>query len=321
MGLLFMPFSATNSVLLGAWYNWLIPLWLVALGAVGAVGLLLAVYGLLVLTLPKLAAIARISAKETCSQPLFYVLLVLGAGLILLFSVIPYNTFGEDLKEMKISSLQLIMGMSVFLAVWSASVSISDELEGRTALTLLSKPVGRRQFIVGKFLGVLAPVFIMFIVLGVIFLAAVSYKVKYDARELMLPEPLWQQCQQEMLQIVPGLVLAFLETMVLAAISVAISTRLPKLPNLVICASIYVIGHLVPLLVQSAVGKLPIVTFVGQFLATVLPVLDHFNIQAAVAAGRDVPLSYLAWVAGYSVLYSTIAMLVALIMFEDRDLA
>jgi hypothetical protein len=145
--------------------------------------------------------------------------------------------------------------------------------------------------------------------------------VKYDARELMLPDPLWQQCQQEMLLIVPGLVLAFLETMVLAAISVAISTRLSMLPNLLICASVYAVGHLVPLLVQSSVGKLPTVTFVGQFLATVLPVLEHFNIEAAVTAGREVPLSYLAWVAGYSLLYSTIAMLVALILFEDRDLA
>ena len=38
-----------------------------------------------------------------------------------------------------------------------------------------------------------------------------------------------------MIGIVPGLVLAFMETVVLTAISVAISTRLPMLPNLVIC--------------------------------------------------------------------------------------
>jgi hypothetical protein len=53
----------------------------------------------------------------------------------------------------------------------------------------------------------------------------------------------------------------------------------------------------------------------------VLPVLDHFNVQAAVAGGVRIPLDYLAWAALYCVLYSAVAMLLALILFEDRDLA
>jgi Na+/glutamate symporter len=69
------------------------------------------------------------------------------------------------------------------------------------------------------------------------------------------------------------------------------------------------------------VGKFEIVRFVGQFLATVLPVLDHYNIQAAVAAGAVVPTSYLAMATLYCVIYSSIAMLLGLAMFEDRDLA
>ena len=120
---------------------------------------------------------------------------------------------------------------------------------------------------------------------------------------------------------IPRLVLAFLETVTLASVSVAISTRLPMLANLMICFSIYVLGHLVPQLVVSSVGKFPIVTFMGQLLATVLPVLEHFNIQAAVAGGASVPASYLLWALAYCVLYSTVAMLFALALFEDRDVA
>ena len=92
-----------------------------------------------------------------------------------------------------------------------------------------------------------------------------------------------------MIGTVPGLVLAFMETVVLTAISVAISTRLPMLPNLVICGSIYVLGHLGPLIVQSSVGQNEFVAFFGQLIALILPVLDHFNIQAAVAGGVPVP--------------------------------
>ena len=152
-------------------------------------------------------------------------------------------------------------------------------------------------------------------------LILVSYKVVYDARETSNPEPSWQLCSAEMIGIVPGLVLSFMETVVLTAISVAISTRLPMLPNLAICGSIYVLGHLGPLIVQSSVGQNEFVAFFGQLIALVLPVLDHFNIQAAVAGGVRVPPDYLAWAALYCVLYSSVAMLLALILFEDRDLA
>ena len=100
------------------------------------------------------------------------------------------------------------------------------------------------------------------------------------------PEPNSQQCLQEVERIAPGLVLAFLETTVMVSISVAISTRLGMLPNLVICLSIYVLGHLVPMLAKSAMGQMAIVTFIADLLAAILPVLDHFNIYGPIATGE-----------------------------------
>ena len=52
-----------------------------------------------------------------------------------------------------------------------------------------------------------------------------------------------------------------------------------------------------------------------------LPVLNDFNIQAAIAGGREVPAAYLGVAFVYCLLYATIAMLLALALFEDRDLA
>jgi ABC-type transport system involved in multi-copper enzyme maturation permease subunit len=311
----------TNLVLIGVLAPWLRPLWAVGLGAIVAVAMLLAVSWLLRLLAPKVAAIARTTAKEGLSQPLFYLLLLLGILALLLFPFIPYNTFGEDVKVLKDEGMTMIMLLAIILALWTASVSIAEEIEGRTALTLLSKPIGRRQFIFGKFLGILGPVTILFIVLGAVFLATVSYKVSYDARESALPDPTWHDCAQEMEKTTPGLVLALMETVVLTSISVAISTRLPMLPNLIISASIYILGHLAPMLLNSAMRQFEIVAFVARLFSTVLPVLDDFNIQAAIATGQKVPLAYLGWAGVYCLLYSSVAMLVALLLFEDRDLA
>ena len=274
------------------------------------------------LVAPRLSAIANTTAKQAVAHPVFIISMALGAFLLLTFIYIPYNTFGEDVKVLKDTGMTVIMVLSILVALWTASISVAEEIEGRTALTLLSKPIGRPQFVLGKFLGIIWPIALMFIFLGVIFLVTVSFKVVYDARETSKTAPEWQQCYEEMILIIPGLALALMEAIVLASISVAISTRLAMVANLTICGAVYVMGHLVPMIVESSLAdKFPIVGFFGMFIGVVFPVLDHFNIYAAVAGGADVPSVYLLWALGYCVIYCTIMMLLALLLFEDRDLA
>jgi ABC-type transport system involved in multi-copper enzyme maturation permease subunit len=313
--------NASDLVMFAMSAVWLRPLWRIGVGVLAVVVALIVVGTLVRLVAPKVAAIARATGKEAMSQPLFFILLALGVFLLMLFPFVPYHTLGEDIKMVKDEGLSLILVISAFFAVWTASGSIAEEIEGRTALTLLSKPVGRRQFIIGKFAGILIPVAIMFVVLGAVFLCSVSYKAVYDARETASPEPSAEQCTAELVQVAPGLALSFMETVVLAAISVAISTRLAMMANLLICFSIYFLGNLVPLLANSAVGKNEYVRFIADIQAAIFPVLDNFNISAGIATGQHVPVSYLGWAALYCVLYSLVALLVALLLFEDRDLA
>lgn len=307
--------------------NWVVPLWIVAVGA-AATGALLWLFGAFVSQFaPTVRAVMRTTAKEARSQPLFPIVVALGLVLVLVSAFLPYGTMGDDIKMMKDTGLMMILVLSIILAVCFASVAIADEIDGRTALTVLSKPLTRRQFIIGKFLGVLQPLVVYYIVLGALFLCVTSFKVKFEARENALPPPSVAQCQAEILNTAPALVLAFLETVVMTAVSVAAGTRLAMLPNMLVCATIYVVGHMTPLIVQSSVGKLPIVAFIGQFLSTLLPVLEHFNVQAAIASGRDATLTaldwanYIGWAALYAGLYTAILLLLSLLMFEDRDLA
>src|SRR5690606_20414201 len=116
-------------------------------------------------------------------------------------------------------------------------------------LTVLSKPIGRRDFIIGKFVGIVWSTGLLYVALSVVFLIVVSYKPVYDLKETAGSEVLWQQCFAEMMSIVPAMVLAFMEVVVFVAIGVAISTRLPIMANLLICFSIYLLGHLTPLIV------------------------------------------------------------------------
>lgn len=274
--------------------------------------------------MPKLSAVALATLKSEMAQPLFMIVTITGIVALLLFIFLPFNTLGEDIKVLKDSGMTLIMVLGIIQAIWAASTSISDEIDGRTALTVLSKPIGRRSFIIGKYLGIFWTLAVIFVILGIVFMVVVAYKPIYDAKENSQDQAEaanWMVCHFEMVGVVPGLVLAFLETIVLAALSVAVSTRLPMLANFIICFSIYVMGHLTPLIVLSSVGRFAPVQFVAELLSAVLPILDHFNITAAVATGATVPYHYLGWALVYSFLYGVIALLLALLLFEDRDLA
>jgi hypothetical protein len=128
------------------------------------------------------------------------------------------------------------------------------------------------------------------------------------------------------IQILPGLVLGFLEVTVLTAISVAISTRLPMLVNLVTCIAIFFLGHLTPVLVEatsqpgSQVNEL--VRFMARLFAWALPSLEFFNAGPAIATGAVIPwIDYVLPALGYCVMYSGAALLFAFFLFENRDVA
>lgn len=270
---------------------------------------------------PRASAVAHATIKNELAQPLFLVLMLLGVVAILLYEFLSFNTFGEDIKLLKDCGITTIMLLAAFQGIWSASSSISEEIEGKTALTVLSKPIQRRSFVIGKFLGIFWVLMLMFVILGALELAAVAYKPLYDAREASKQLPMWQTCFVEMVRTVPGLAMAFMQSVVLMAISVALATRLPQLANLSVCFAIYVIGNLSTSLVSSTQDGFEIVKFVASLVATIVPILEHFSLQAAIDSGNPITMSLLSGNLIYCLLYVLLAMFLALLLFEDRDLA
>ena len=285
------------------------------------VGLYL-IYLVLAVNFPKVAAISLSTFKTEVSQPLFWLILIVGCLFLIGSVYIPYNTFGEDIKMYKDAGLTLIKVLAIFMAIWAASKSVAEEIEGRTALTVLSKPVGRRQFIFGKFFGISLSAAILFLLLGICFVVWIAYKPLYDGVESSKGLIDWDICFLESIHIIPALLLAFLEVVIFVAISVAISTRVGILANFIICFAIYTLGHLTPLIVQSSdvVEAFESVVVFANVIAIIFPVLNHFDVQAAINNNTPVEMLYLGWATIYCALYSSIALLIALVLFEDRDL-
>jgi ABC-type transport system involved in multi-copper enzyme maturation permease subunit len=268
--------------------------------------------------------IALATAKEAIRQPAFFVMAFFAGALLIVTIFISYFTFGEDIKMYKDTGLTTISFFCMLLALLTASSTVADEIEGKTAITLLSKPINRRQFIIGKFMGIELGVLALYALLGMLFAAGVWYKYAYDLRESAGGAPEWNKQAAQVMQVLPGLALGFMEVTVLASISVAISTRLPMLANLVVCTLIFFLGHLSPVLVDVATqGQAnELVSFMARLFAWALPSLEFFNAGPSISTGAAIPWAgYVLPAFGYCVLYSGAALLFAFLLFEDRDLA
>jgi ABC-2 family transporter protein len=310
------------------------------------------VLALLLRVWPKGGAIALSAFREGVRQPMYW-LLAGAAFILLLVSVfIPYFTFGEDHIMYKELGYDVIMFTAVAFGALAASMFVSDEIEGRTALTLLSKPVSRREFLLGKYVGILLAALLMFGFLGCYFEVTLLYKGFIDNVD-PVPQPEWISAvlsytpagpladfvrgiglwTQHTLDTLPGLVLSFSQVMVLVAIAVTLATRVPMVVNLSTVLVIFFLSHLTPVLVEigrrariDSPGPVSqLLAFVSQLFDVLLPDLESFRIETSILADNPLPpgpfIAYLASVTFYGILYSTIVLIVGLILFEDRDLA
>src|SRR3954466_11588192 len=131
----------------------------------------------------KSLTIAFATAKEAIRQPAFFVLAFIAGSSIVGSILVASVSFGEDIKMYRDTGLTTISFACLLLALLTSSSTVAEEIEGKTAITLLSKPINRRQFILGKFLGIELGVLAMFLILGTLFELGVWYKYADDLRE------------------------------------------------------------------------------------------------------------------------------------------
>ncbi len=90
---------------------------------------------------------------ELVRQPVF-LLLMTSSAIFEIFLATPfYFAFGDEPKLVKNSVLAVMLLAGLFGAVLSASASLAREIRSGTALIVLSKPIGRAQFLLAKYVG------------------------------------------------------------------------------------------------------------------------------------------------------------------------
>lgn len=317
-----------------------------------------------------LLAIARNAFLEAIRQPIHAVLLC-GALLALVLNVnIAAYTLEDDNKLLVDLGLSTLFLTGLLMAAFTATSTLSREIENKTVVTVVSKPVSRWTVIVGKFLGVAAALASAYALLAVAFLITVRHRVQttvrvedtYDGPVIAfgllafvitlvsagLANYLYRRpfpstfavvgCGAAVAawglvscisrdwtlqnpavdfnpQLVIGLTMVFEAVLVLTAVAVAASTRLPRLATLVVCIGVFLLGLVGEYFLSvTATG-----TRLLAPLAAVVPNFQVFWPADALTQGHPIPLSYLASVTLYAACLATAALSLAVLLFQTRD--
>jgi len=129
-------------------------------------------------------SIARNTFVQTVREPVYGVL-ILATFVVLLISVVlsgwtmdpggEYET--SDQRMMEDLGLSTLLTAGLLVAAFSASSALSREIEDRTVLTVIAKPVSRATFVLGKFAGVAGGVLVAFYLMALVFLMTVRHGV------------------------------------------------------------------------------------------------------------------------------------------------
>lgn len=105
--------------------------------------------------------IAGNAFMELVRQPVFLLLTTCSAVFEIFLATPYYFAFGDEPKLVKNSVLAVMLLAGLFGAVLSASASLAREIRAGTALAVLSKPVGRAQFLLAKYVGLMLALALM----------------------------------------------------------------------------------------------------------------------------------------------------------------
>lgn len=125
--------------------------------------------------------IARNTFAESVRQPIYLVLVLVGIGMLALLPFISAFAFRDDNKLLIQLGVSWISVILTLLAAFTATGVLVREIEDKTVLTIISKPVGRPAFILGKFLGVFAAVLVAWTILSLFFLMSIRHGVPINA--------------------------------------------------------------------------------------------------------------------------------------------
>ena len=257
-------------------------------------------------TLWRIATIARNAFREAVRDRVLYNLvlfvLLLTTGAIFLGEL----SDGQEAKIIVDLGLSAILLFGVFIAIFVGVGLVQKEIERRTIYAILSKPIGRGEFLLGKYLGLCLTLLVNVSVMGAgVSLALLYVKGGWDP----LIVSIW-----------PAVLLIYLELAILTAVALLFSSFSSPALSALLTFFIFVAGHFsadLKTFAASLGGTAARWFFTGLYY--VLPNFSNYSLITPAAHGYIPNPSALMIALLYAALYAGVVLTAGTLVFNQRN--
>jgi len=254
----------------------------------------------------RMSAIARNAFREAVRDRVLYNLVLFVLLLTAASIFIGELSGGQERKVIVDLGLSAMLLFGMFIAIFVGVGLVYKEIERRTIYAVFSKPVGRGEFLVGKYLGLCLTLLVNVLVMGV----GVSLALLFISRgwDPLIPT-IW-----------PAVLLIYLELMLLTAVALLFSSFSSPALSALLTFLVFVIGHFsadLKALAASLGSAGARWFFTGLYY--LLPNLSNYSFITPAAHGRTPDAGFLLVTALYALVYITVILAAATLIFSRRN--
>jgi ABC-type transport system involved in multi-copper enzyme maturation permease subunit len=253
--------------------------------------------------------IARNTISEAMRKKILNAFLMVGFAMLVLTFAFQQFAPRQELTLVKGMGLGIISMAALLITVILSINLIPTEIERRTIYTILSKPVRRHEFLLGKYFGAASTIFINVGLMGLAFVFAIILKQRgVDAQTLNMFKGVWMiYCQMALL----------------SAVAIFFSTFLSPLVNFFLTFSLFIVGNLSSFTMDLAKNTQNVLAK-GFFTIVhyLVPNFGNFNytnplVQSNVQVKSEAIL--LTQNTIYAVVYATVLLILSILAFDRRE--
>ena len=257
-------------------------------------------------SLARILAIARNAFREAVRDRVLYNLVLFVLLLTAAAIFIGELSGGQERKVIVDLGLSAMLLFGTFIAIFVGVGLVYKEIEKRTIYAIFSKPVGRGEFLLGKYVGLCLTLLVNVIVMGV----GVSLALMYVSRGW---DPL-------VLVIWPAVLLLYLELMIITAIALLFSSFSSPALSALLTFFVFIIGHFSADLksLSTSMGSTA-ARWLFASLYYLLPNLSNYSFITPAAHGQAPAPGFVAMTTFYAVCYIAVILAAATLVFSRRN--
>jgi len=251
----------------------------------------------------KIRAIALNTFKEATRNKIYYLLIFFGIFFVLSSKLVTLLIIGDKVKVLKDLGLASINFFSVLIAIFTGIDLVYKEIERKTIYNILSKPISRSCFIIGKFFGLALTLFVALISMVVMFfLFMLLFSGELDVKILVY------------------FILLYFELLIITSISLLFSSISTPILSSVFTISLYLIGHVIWTFNEFKDKIInPIIKVISYILYYTLPNLEKFNIKNSIVMNVDIDIGMILGSICYAIFYITALLTLTILIFNKRE--